>query len=261
MSARHSSERIERVRALVLRGRSSGEIAAQLGMTRNAVIGVCHRHGIALGVAERQRKASPIATVPAAKAGKHESQTKPSRAKPGGRTDPPPGNGDGSRRSRAAGPGCNVVTADATAGRDRHPRPRGGRSIETPAPGGGTGWESREGAALDPRAPVARERAATAAAEAAPAPRSNSGNCDLGQQIVGARPEDVARVPLMALEAGQCRFPVGDPRRPGFGFCGLPRLGVQSYCRAHTRRVYTERGLEVLGRNLAEAVQRGRVHE
>lgn len=39
---------IERARRLALDGNSGSEIAAVFGMTRNAIIGVCHRNGISL---------------------------------------------------------------------------------------------------------------------------------------------------------------------------------------------------------------------
>lgn len=43
-------------------------------------------------------------------------------------------------------------------------------------------------------------------------------------------------VALVDLERGQCRWPLGDPRDPGFGFCGLPVAGEKtSYCAAHHR--------------------------
>ena len=45
-------------------------------------------------------------------------------------------------------------------------------------------------------------------------------------------------VSLMDLRPNQCKFPVGDPRLPGFGFCGHPQAdGV--YCRPHAKLCYT----------------------
>lgn len=45
-----------------------------------------------------------------------------------------------------------------------------------------------------------------------------------------------APVALVDLDRGQCRWPLGDPREPGFGFCGLPVAGDRtSYCTAHHR--------------------------
>jgi len=43
-----------------------------------------------------------------------------------------------------------------------------------------------------------------------------------------------APVALLDLERGQCRWPLGDPREAGFGFCGLPVAGEKtSYCAVH----------------------------
>jgi len=35
------------------------------------------------------------------------------------------------------------------------------------------------------------------------------------------------------LGPGHCRWPVGDPRRGRFGFCGASRAGHGPYCEAH----------------------------
>lgn len=34
-----------------------------------------------------------------------------------------------------------------------------------------------------------------------------------------------------------CRWPIGDPKSPGFGFCGCPKSG-SSYCAEHARIAY-----------------------
>lgn len=53
---------------------------------------------------------------------------------------------------------------------------------------------------------------------------------------------DVARLTLDQLEdrstITQCRWPVGDPRQPGFGFCGCPAHTGLPYCADHARRAY-----------------------
>lgn len=43
-------------------------------------------------------------------------------------------------------------------------------------------------------------------------------------------PSLVARVSFDDLEADHCRFPVGEPGREGFGFCGEKRLPGRPYC-------------------------------
>jgi hypothetical protein len=35
------------------------------------------------------------------------------------------------------------------------------------------------------------------------------------------------------LEANDCRWPFGDPRQPGFHFCGAPQQAGRPYCAAH----------------------------
>lgn len=47
------------------------------------------------------------------------------------------------------------------------------------------------------------------------------------------RPDDVARKSLVDLEPQDCRWPVGDPRSPDFGFCALPKVPGHSYCAGH----------------------------
>lgn len=51
--------------------------------------------------------------------------------------------------------------------------------------------------------------------------------------------EDVARLTFPELEAHHCRFPVGHPKEPGFGFCGLERAPGRPYCESHAARCFT----------------------
>lgn len=48
--------------------------------------------------------------------------------------------------------------------------------------------------------------------------------------------DDVARKTLLELEPNDCRYPVGVPKKPGFGFCALPKVPMSSYCACHTAR-------------------------
>jgi hypothetical protein len=44
------------------------------------------------------------------------------------------------------------------------------------------------------------------------------------------------RVPLHALEPHHCRWPIGNPRHPDFGYCGERKYtGHPSYCARHAR--------------------------
>lgn len=56
-------------------------------------------------------------------------------------------------------------------------------------------------------------------------------------------PADVSGLVAFAdLENHHCRWPVGDPKHEGFGFCGGPRVIGLPYCEAHARRAYQPRG-------------------
>lgn len=53
----------------------------------------------------------------------------------------------------------------------------------------------------------------------------------------------VQLVPLVELTSDQCRWPVGDPGTPGFGFCGEKKYSdFLPYCLAHCRAAYREPG-------------------
>ncbi len=41
-----------------------------------------------------------------------------------------------------------------------------------------------------------------------------------------------------ALRRGQCAWPIGDPRKPGFRFCGKPSEAGKPYCMAHCQAAY-----------------------
>lgn len=40
---------------------------------------------------------------------------------------------------------------------------------------------------------------------------------------------------LLTLTPNGCRWPIGDPQEPGFGFCGRLRTDQVSYCRHHAQ--------------------------
>lgn len=43
---------------------------------------------------------------------------------------------------------------------------------------------------------------------------------------------------VVDLSGGHCRFPIGDPTRPDFGFCGRSSSGASVYCANHHRIAY-----------------------
>lgn len=58
-------------------------------------------------------------------------------------------------------------------------------------------------------------------------------------------PPLIARVTFDELDLEHCRMPVGDPRQPGFGFCGQPRVLGKPYCSDCCQRSYTVRETRV----------------
>jgi GcrA cell cycle regulator len=49
----------------------------------------------------------------------------------------------------------------------------------------------------------------------------------------GAPSATYGALALAALPEGACRWPIGDPAKRSFAFCGAPRLGRRSYCAKH----------------------------
>jgi GcrA cell cycle regulator len=49
--------------------------------------------------------------------------------------------------------------------------------------------------------------------------------------------DSVGAFDLAELATHACRWPIGDPRASGFGFCGGP-VNAGPYCEAHRRRAY-----------------------
>jgi GcrA cell cycle regulator len=46
---------------------------------------------------------------------------------------------------------------------------------------------------------------------------------------------------IMDLNAHTCRWPIGDPLTPDFGFCGQHSVEGKPYCEFHSRRAYQSR--------------------
>jgi GcrA cell cycle regulator len=49
-------------------------------------------------------------------------------------------------------------------------------------------------------------------------------------EIIGIEPVELVR--------GQCAWPVGDPKEPGFKYCGRPVLGSGPYCACHQEKAW-----------------------
>lgn len=53
------------------------------------------------------------------------------------------------------------------------------------------------------------------------------------------RPAPASRMVSFAdLGKDDCRWPIGEPGKPGFGFCGCQRVDGMSYCEHHARIAY-----------------------
>lgn len=58
--------------------------------------------------------------------------------------------------------------------------------------------------------------------------------------IDGVAPDDfgIDRRPLAELEREDCHWPIGDPRKEDFGFCGAAALLGRPYCEKHAARAF-----------------------
>lgn len=57
-------------------------------------------------------------------------------------------------------------------------------------------------------------------------------------QLVREADDKRTRIPLTALQNGECRWPLGDPREKNFGFCGAEGLPGLPYCLEHSQSAY-----------------------
>lgn len=170
-------EKAEIIRPLAESNATSTAIAAAfMGASKNAIIGFCHRHGIAL-----------LSRVE--KARRPEEQRK--------------------AEERAARYRAKIAVERKAAEADLTTR----------------------GTVREDRKQVARNQALARAIQN-PTPVMSKGFMDI-------RPDGTpARVSLLDIGRHQCRWPVGDPREPGFGFCGETTRESSSYCARHHAKVY-----------------------
>jgi hypothetical protein len=76
----------------------------------------------------------------------------------------------------------------------------------------------------------------------------------LRQQYRGRREGIPTMKTLANLKDSDCHFPIGDPQKPGFGYCGCKAMKGKAYCRAHYVRMYPP--VEVIARAKASARER-----
>lgn len=63
----------------------------------------------------------------------------------------------------------------------------------------------------------------------------SAGGHEVEIKVIVDKPRD-RLMTLLELKPGNCKWPVGDPRDPGFGFCGDHAPEGRSYCRLHQIR-------------------------
>ena len=152
-----TTERVDQLRNFVTAGLTCSQIAAEIGVTRNAVIGKIHRLGLSPG---RPRGRQPSALA---------------------------------QRMR---------TVRAT---PAHPRP--------------------------PRSPIAQLLRAMTKAEVSTVVRFPGAT-------ESPAVESVRRCSLLELDSHGCRWPLSDPGKADFGFCGNESIAGVSYCAGHARLAY-----------------------
>lgn len=59
---------------------------------------------------------------------------------------------------------------------------------------------------------------------------------------------------FLDLPRGRCKWPIGDPGRPGFHFCAKVALTAENYCAKHKAAAYHGKGSS--GRDLSRALRR-----
>jgi GcrA cell cycle regulator len=121
---------------------------------------------------------------------------------------------------------------------ERFPRPKGRVNVRRPAAQHGNRGVTAKGI-------VSRTEARWRAVARAEAQHRDNVPFQPGQ-LPPERDEgvDVSHLlGIMDLDQGavltQCRWPIGDPLEPGFGFCGAPCVEGKSYCATHLRRAYS----------------------
>ena len=152
-----TTERVDQLRHFVTAGLTCSQIAAEIGVTRNAVIGKIHRLGLSPG------------------------------------------------RPRGRQPSALAQRMRATRSVPALPRP--------------------------PRSPIAQLLRAMTRPEGANVVRFPGAT-------EGSPVESVKRCSLLELDSSGCRWPLSDPGKADFGFCGNESVAGVSYCAGHARLAY-----------------------
>lgn len=115
---------------------------------------------------------------------------------------------------------------------DRRSTPKGQSAHRKPRP---VGQSPLSGASDDARRAPAQDAMEEALEPTSVVNISDAMTLDDIRKLAPLSRNGVA-VTVETLETDDCRFPIGDPKRRGFGFCARPR-GEGPYCCAHSRLV------------------------
>jgi GcrA cell cycle regulator len=202
-----TTDRVNALKKLWGQGKSASEIAEHLGgVTRNAVIGKAHRLGLSgrpSPIKKPVTRTAAIAKTPAKPAPKSTAKAAAPKVTP-------------KIATTAARPTVAAVRAAAPA------KANAAKAVATkivPL--------KLEAAKPSPKPVVtAEERSKNPLAGqlAPPTPINPAANRPL---------TDAPLISILELTERVCRWPVGDPRDPGFGFCGAPIQPGLPYCGGH----------------------------
>lgn len=211
-----TDQRVNQLKKLWTQGKSASEIADALGgVTRNAVIGKAHRLGLS-------GRPSPIKKAPAPVKKPAAPPTKPA-AKPVQKAGAKP-------EAKAA----SDRTADKTPSKTVPAKPAG--AAANPAgTAKGTTKPAAPAVAKAPAAPAAHKAPANAAKPNALPVKASPFNQPLTPEVM-ARPlmvHDGKVISILELSEKTCRWPIGDPKDPAFGYCGLTVHPNFPYCPGH----------------------------
>ena len=91
---------------------------------------------------------------------------------------------------------------------------------------------------LPPRPPPIRPRQATKAPAAPTRPKPPGRPTSTVARRPKTEPPPAPPEPPRQVAGDGCAWPIGEPRRPGFRFCGAARQPGRSYCAGHVRIAY-----------------------
>lgn len=199
-----TAEKVVRLRELWGKGLTATEIGKDMGLSKNAVMGKVNREKLPLRSPARPPK-SPVRTT---SSGKRPVMKVVAVAQP-------PASATAESRRKASETYVKLRSGDRGAGAARI---------------------ASNVAAFKPhvagvRRPSAAARTKQAAPIRPPAPPSPAPEVQ----------EKDGCVPRSAYAFGLCKWPVGNPKEPGFHFCGARAAEEKSYCEKHCAQAYVRR--------------------